>query len=307
MDGTVYTVTANLLAETTAYYPRFSQGETHRAEQESFQVGGKGINVSRATHLLNRKTHAVYFPAGCTGARCAEWLQNEPFPSTHFTMAGETREGWVARVPDQPETTFLGLDRPVEPTAWNKALGFLEENLRVGDVLALCGSVPGWNRELSDPLHALLRLIVARNPISIDTYGPPLRELAKLPILLVKINARELETLVGRPVTDEAMPQLLTELGASHPVRNWVVSNGAAAVWARDENGHTFNVMPPRIREVSPVGCGDVLHAAILDALLADSALDEAVYRAVPLAAACAANPGVSDFPLEAIPDLRRR
>ena len=43
----ILTLTANLLAETTYSYDAWSEGMTQRARSEFFQVGGKGINVTR--------------------------------------------------------------------------------------------------------------------------------------------------------------------------------------------------------------------------------------------------------------------
>ena len=40
------TFTGNLLAERTQEFAAWTPGKTQRAERESFQVGGKGINVA---------------------------------------------------------------------------------------------------------------------------------------------------------------------------------------------------------------------------------------------------------------------
>ena len=47
----VFTLTGNLLAERTFQFASWEPGRTQRATGESFQVGGKGINVSK---MLNR-------------------------------------------------------------------------------------------------------------------------------------------------------------------------------------------------------------------------------------------------------------
>lgn len=50
MKPAIFTLTGNLLAERTLTLPAWAPGRTQRAVAESFQVGGKGINVSRMLH-----------------------------------------------------------------------------------------------------------------------------------------------------------------------------------------------------------------------------------------------------------------
>jgi 3'-phosphoadenosine 5'-phosphosulfate (PAPS) 3'-phosphatase len=43
----IFTLTGNLLAERTLTFDAWAPGRTQRATAESFQVGGKGINVAK--------------------------------------------------------------------------------------------------------------------------------------------------------------------------------------------------------------------------------------------------------------------
>ncbi len=47
-----YTFTGNLLAERTLTFADWAPGRTQRAREESFQVGGKGINVAKMLRRL---------------------------------------------------------------------------------------------------------------------------------------------------------------------------------------------------------------------------------------------------------------
>jgi hypothetical protein len=52
------------------------------------------------------------------------------------------------------------------------------------------------------------------------------------------------------------------------------------------------------VREISPTGSGDVLFAVVLHSLfIRRESLRQALERALPLAAANAAHPGVAEFP----------
>ena len=61
--------------------------------------------------------------------------------------------------------------------------------------------------------------------------------------------------------------------------------------------GDPIEFTPPKIKEVSPTGSGDVLFAVILHGLLTQQLpLAQAVEAALPYASANAAHPGVADF-----------
>ena len=106
----VITFTANLVAETTYYVSDWAAGKTSRATGERFQVGGKGINVSKMLMRLARDTTAICFPGGIFGEYCRSWLDAEGIPYRAFTRGCATRSGSIIRAPGKPEISILGLD-----------------------------------------------------------------------------------------------------------------------------------------------------------------------------------------------------
>lgn len=299
---TCVTLTGNLLAETTAWYSGAAWGRTQRASRSSFQVGGKGINVSRFLHRLGRPTTAVCFPAGWNGKRCLSWLETQPFPVQPFGMPGETRQGWVVRVGDEPETTFLGPDIALCPQAWAESLRWVQSHASTVSALSLNGSVPGWRANhllgpYRDCLDGLPRSVVR----AADCYGEPLHDLAQLPLDLIKLNRSELETLAG-PLPGSLL-DWLRDAGRLYPVARWVVTDGRHTVWAREADGEILSIDPPVVEEVSPVGSGDAAMAVLLAGLMEGRPLRDSLPLAVAHGAANAASPGVADFPEE---EMRR-
>ncbi|MES2692362.1 MAG: PfkB family carbohydrate kinase [Verrucomicrobiota bacterium] len=284
----VYTLTGNLLAERTLEFAAWSPGRTQRAAAESFQVGGKGINVAKMLHRLGTPPTALCFTGGATGAECEAWLHRQAFASRCFATATPTRAGTVVRDRSAAhrETTFLGADSPVDATALLECADFLD-TLPAGQVLAFCGSFPGWAEPACEPLRAALLRWLQRGLLLVDTYGPPLLWAASQPVTLIKINADELRTLGAAENEFPSAP------------RAWVVTDGPGAIRVRDETGRLDTLQPPAIVEVSPTGSGDVLLACIAHARLAKHVpLRDAVAFAIPYAAANAAHPGVADFRL---------
>lgn len=284
----IFTLTGNLLAERTLEFAQWAPGRTQRAARESFQVGGKGINVSKMLTRLGVPSTALCFTGGAPGAECEAWLRAQRFTFRAFSAQPATRAGTVVRDASgaRPETTFLGPDVAPDAAAIAACAGFLDAQ-PAGAVLALCGSFPGWASADFTPLRASIARWAGRSFLVADTYGPPLAALVQQPLSLLKINADELRSLDFPDLA--ALPDHVTRVA---------VTDGPRLIHARDEHGALCTFSPPIVREVSPTGSGDVFLACVLDALLCRQAsLADAIRFAIPHAAANAAHPGVAEFP----------
>jgi 1-phosphofructokinase len=289
----IFTLTGNLLAERTFEFDAWAPGKTSRARAESFQVGGKGINVSKMLTRLRAPNSALCFTGGAPGRECETWLTARGFDYRAFPTSTLTRTGVVIRTvatasaPAVAETTFLGLDAPPDADALRACADFLDAQ-PPGQILALCGSFPGWTGASFDPLRAALLRWLARGVLAADTYGPPLVWAAAQPLSLVKINADELRVFAPD----------LAHLPPTATARRWVISDGPRSVTLRDSDGTLASLSPPAVREVSATGSGDVLFACLLHAhFVRQLPLRDAVAHALPYAAANAAHPGVAEFP----------
>jgi fructose-1-phosphate kinase PfkB-like protein len=294
-----YTLTGNLLAERTLEFAAWAPGKTQRAGRESFQAGGKGVNVSRMLARLGVPTTALCFTGGAPGAECAAWLDARHLAHRAFPSASATRTGVVIRTPGQPETTFLGADVPPSSDAVQACAGFLDAQPD-GRLLAVCGSLPGWAETAYDPLRAALERWHRRGLLVADTYGPPLAWLVSLPLALVKINAVEFRALAGA-AADAPVSTALAATAVRSPVRRWIVTDGPGPVWFGEGCTPPASLTPPPVREVSATGSGDVLLAGVMRALFYQHrSLPEAVAAALPFAAANAAHAGIATFDLPA-------
>lgn len=290
----VITLTGNLLAEWTFSIPAFERGKTHRAVGMSFQVGGKGINVSRILNRLGSETLALGFAGGELADYCSAWLDQRRISHKFFPLEEGLRPGLVVREtdPEPAETTFLGTDLPVPAPSWKAACQFTGQSRP--DWLAICGSIPGWNGSWA---RAIQQVMDAGIRIAVDTYGAPLAALVKLPLDLVKINRFELGRLL--PGSESAsIRELIAMAGKASPVKNWIITDGARPITAALASGSAFTVTPARIREVSPTGSGDTFLAALLHQWPGDGDGREALAFATACATANAASPGIGDFPL---------
>ncbi|MDR0901786.1 MAG: PfkB family carbohydrate kinase, partial [Opitutaceae bacterium] len=193
------------------------------ARRASFQVGGKGVNVSKMLARLGAPTTALCFAGGAPGDECAAWLRASGIGHRVFPTSAVTRAGTVIRAPGQPETTFLGPDAPPDADALAACAAWLDEErlkaetnqrheaagiasalqpfspsaLPSRPALALCGSFPGWDAPAAAPLRAALSRWAEAGRLFVDAYGPPLAWAVGQPAALIKINRDELIQLAS--------------------------------------------------------------------------------------------------------------
>jgi Fructose-1-phosphate kinase and related fructose-6-phosphate kinase (PfkB) len=301
---TFYTLTGNLLAERTFEFSTWQPDRTQRAQAESFQVGGKGINVSRMLTRLQIPNTALCFAGGETGDECRRWLRERGLRHEMFATSRPTRTGLVVRAPGIEETTFLGPDTPPDAAACEACAQFLD-TCDASTVLAFCGSFPGWENDAARPLREALTRLIARATVCVDTYGPPLRALVEQPVSLVKINRQEFAQLWG-PEFPPTLEDALAAAVRRWPVRAWVITDGPNPVGIASPTRPPTLLTPPPIKEISATGSGDVLFACILHFLYGQGlTLFEAVSFALPFASANAADPGIAEFNLNQLPHKR--
>jgi fructose-1-phosphate kinase PfkB-like protein len=299
----IVTLTANLLAERTLEFDSWSPGKTQRAHRESFQVGGKGINVSKMLNRLGAPNIALCFTGGASGVECETWLRSADFAFHAFPAGRSTRTGTVVRAPAVRETTFFGVDAPPSAAALRACAEHLGA-LPTGTVLAVCGSLPGWESRDYDVLRDALHRWPERGPLVADTYGPPLAWFAGEGAALIRVNRTELESLFTAAERKLSSGELLRTARDRWAALRWVVSDGAAPVWFMGDNRDAETIPAPRVAEVSATGSGDVMLACTLFARFHRGlSWRDAVAWALPFAAANAAHPGVADFPLP-LPDI---
>lgn len=296
----IFTLTGNLLAERTLVYADWAIGRTQRAVSETFNTRGKGVNVSNMLARLGTPSMAVLFAGGASGAESKGWLQQRGIAYKAFTTLAPSRTGTVIWSDKQSETTFLGPDSPPDAAAVQACADYLDAQPD-GQVLALCGSFPGWQAPHFLVLHEAIERWGQRGRLMADVYGPPLLTLTHKPVELVKINQQEFDAMFPAHSSGQSMPDRLPAVQRKSAVKNWVISNGGESVWIQAAGQPTLELHPPTIREVSPTGSGDVFFACILHALVMQGTnLIDAVKFALPFAAANAAHPGVADFELPA-------
>ena len=88
----IVTVTLNPTLDKTLSVPALQPGEVHRARFLRQDIGGKGINVSRALAALGVTSIPIGFLGGATGRAMRDGLAAEGYDARFVEVPGETRQ-----------------------------------------------------------------------------------------------------------------------------------------------------------------------------------------------------------------------
>ncbi len=296
----VITFTGNLVAETTYYVDDWEPGKTSRATEERFQVGGKGINVSKMLRRLGADTTALCFPGGVFGDACRDWLEEQSIPYAAFAEKCVTRSGSIIRSSLKPELSILGLDSRVSIEAVRACVDFLE-SIDGPFVLAVCGVIPNWDGDQWQPFRDWIQRRGAQVTLALDTYGEGLDWLVRQSPSLVKINRDELEMLVEPDEQAVDTPDLLEQVSRQFNCPHWIITNGEKEIWRKQGDKLATSIQPREAHCVSAVGCGDVFFATLLDGLFnhAERGQPGVLERAAEYASRNAESSGIADFEMD--------
>lgn len=296
----IVTLTANLVAETTYYVSEWGLGKTSRATEERFQAGGKGINVSKMLQHLDAETTAVCFPGGNFGLICEQWLADQKRYFKSFSRGCVTRSGTIIRAPRSDEISILGIDSYVSAESVQDCVGYLAK-LSEPSVLAICGVFQDWNNSNWDALREWLPKRRDHVHLAIDTYGPSLSWFAQQKPDIIKINRQELETLFNEDVSESPTDRLIKRVAEGYDCPIWIVTDGESAIWSIEAGGEPQSTQPQITDCVSPIGCGDVFFATLLDRLYnhTKASLESAIDLATHYASKNASSEEIATFEID--------
>ena len=199
----IVTVTLNPTLDKTLSVPALRPGEVHRARFLRQDIGGKGINVSRALAALGVASIPIGFLGGATGRAIREGLAAEGFDARFVEVPGETRQNLTLL--DEASGVYTKINEPgptVGPEHLAALYALVAELAAPGDLWALCGSLPPGAP--ADFYADLVTAVQARGAAAIlDTSEEALRlGLAARP-LGIKPNSEEAAQALGRPVASD--------------------------------------------------------------------------------------------------------
>lgn len=301
----ILTLTLNPAVDVSLMTDRIIYDDRTYITSESYQPGGKGVNVARTLRAYGADVTAISTHGGETGRRFVQLLEQVDLRTALIAVQGETRRN-VAVIDEEGLT--LKLDQrgaPLSAAELERVTEAVRQRLPGAEWLTLNGSTtPGSPADVYPSLIRLAREHGVKTLL--DTSGPALPSGLEAGPTLAKPNRPEAERLLGRALfaDKEALAGAveIQQMGAEHVVLSQG-SQGAIAVWP----GGRLKAVPPTIQAGSPIGAGDVLGATIVWKLSLGEPFEEAFLWGVAAATVAAGRPGLGAGDPEDVAVMRKR
>lgn len=258
----------------------------------SESAGGRGINASCVIHSFGGETTAIAVAGGGAGERFQGFLDTCGFPVELVPIGSEIRTNLT--ITDRQGLT-VKLNEPgpsLAPSDLENLEAAVRRKLPGASWLMLCGSLPpGVPGSFYSNLIKMAREHGVKT--ALDTDGEALIEGIEAGPTVVSPNQQEAERLLNTAlITRSHFLEAATRLRAMGPEMA-IISLGSRGAVGSDAR-ELFEVTPPRVEALCPIGAGDALSAAFVWAMSRGGDFKDALRWGVAAGTATAQLPGVS-------------
>ena len=286
----IATVTFNPCLDKHITVNGFKLNETNRWTSLRQDAGGKGIDVSRAIHIMGGKTMAYGFIGGHEGRTLEIMLAENGVPFSLTPIRDETRTCFI--IADTRTHQQTRINAP-GPRITKKELDIFFRHLWQASkpqLLVAAGSIPPG---CPDDIYYRLTLEAKGYGVRtvLDSASRWMKKGIKARPYLIKPNVQEAEELLNTRLADEeaiiGAALSLVEMG----IDIVAISRGKDGIIAA--NSETIvKAVPPPVKIKSTVGAGDSAVAGLSLKLAAGEPLSRACQLAVAMGTAAALTPG---------------
>jgi 6-phosphofructokinase 2 len=289
----IVTLTLNPALDVLTSLARVEPIHKLRCDHVTIHPGGGGINVARVLTRLGADHLAVYLSGGLTGQEHEQLLRAQHVPVSTVRIAQETRESFSVHEHQSGQDYRFVLPGPtVTPSEVQQLILLLQAHWPSHMLVVSGGNAPG----VADDLYAQLAQMCHERGtrMVLDSNAQALRMGLSAGVYLVKPSQRELESLVGYPLTTDAQilaaSRVLIESAQAQIV---AVSMGErGAMWVERTDAWVAKALPIEVK--TTIGAGDSFVGAAVWALSQGEASPRAFAYAMAGGAAALLNPGTS-------------
>jgi 1-phosphofructokinase family hexose kinase len=287
----IVTLTVNPAIDRTITVDRLAFEDRAYILSSKDTPGGRGINASSVIHSFGGKTIAVIPAGGASGIRFEQFLKDCGYPVVVVRIRNKVRTNLT--LTDKHGLT-MKLNEP-GPTLDKSEVNKLDKAVRAqisgASWLMLCGSLPPG---VPDSFYAELIAFAHKKNVKtlLDTDGEALRHGLEAKPSVAKPNQAEAERLLNSALLTRTHYLNAAEQISRMGPEAVVLSLGSRGVVSAS-NGRMVEVIPPRVDAISPIGAGDALSAAFVNALDSGKDFPDALRWGVAAGTASAALPGM--------------
>ena len=302
----IFTVTLNPTLDKTLSVPKLQPGMVHRAQILREDLGGKGINVSRALQALGLTSSLTGFMAGGTGQIMTKGLRAAGFDVHFVEVEGETRRNITLL--DEASGQYTKINEPGPTLSPNHVTALqdqIDQMAHPGDLWACCGSLPPGAP--SDLYATLIQKVQERGGRALlDSSGSAFREGIAAHPFAIKPNSEEASELLDSTLhTDEEHCTAVRRLQAAGVTLVAITRGAQGLVLAMEDQ--VLMATPPPVPTRSPVGAGDAALAGLLWAISEECDAFETARRVVACGTATAMQEGTGVGDRALVEDLLKQ
>jgi 1-phosphofructokinase family hexose kinase len=293
----ILTLTINPAIDRNVMVDRLAFEDRGYILSSSEAAGGRGINASRVIHMFGGDTLAIATAGGNAGCRFQMLKECCSFPMELVPIEQELRTNLTITDKQGLTVKLNELGPAITAKELERVASVIEGKLSKATWFMICGSIPP---SVPPQFYKELVALAQKRQVKVllDTDGDALLQGLEACPTVVTPNQPEAERLLNRALITrthliEAL-QRIRGMGASSVVLS-LGSRGAIA----QADGGMFEVIPPRVDAVCPIGAGDALAAAFVWATDNGKQFTEAVRWGVAAGTASAILPGVTFASLE--------
>lgn len=242
----------------------FQEGNVNRFSNYTKTAGGKGLNVSKVIHQLDKPVLATGLVGGNFGQYIKDYLDEQNLKHDFGEIKEETRNS-IAVLHEGEQTEILESGPEVKSREEQEFLAKFKEMIKNISVLTISGSLP---RGLDIDFYSQIIEIAKEYDVLIlfDSSGDYLKETLKSDAkpTLIKPNIDEITELTGRQPSLDNIEEFKNILSGKHfDDIDWViVSLGAEGAFIKNKNNF-YIAKVPKIKVESAVGSGDATIAGL--------------------------------------------
>ena len=291
----VLTLTLNPAIDRTIIVDKLVYEDRAYIRSTTESPGGRGLNASRVLASFGMETVSLVTAGGESGSKLVTLLNESGFAAEVVRVRSSTRTNLTIYDKQGLTLKLNEVGGELETAELQQMRHAVESRLSKAVWLMLCGSLPP-----GVPLNFYAELIELANSQGVktflDTDDGALRCGIEARPTVVKPNQPEAERLLGRALISRGRcaeaARSIQALGAGTVLLS-LGSRGIVACSGEGDQAVVWEVVPPRVEALSPIGAGDAVAAAFVYATRQGSPLLEAVQLAAAAGTASALKPGM--------------
>lgn len=259
----IITITLSPAFDLHCFCNNFNPFSENLCDINSYDAGGKGINISRALSASGIENTALTILGADNADDFLKALKNENIYCKFITAKGRIRENITLHTLSQPETriSFFGFSiTPELLEQFEKML--VSEELLNGSIVTFTGRIPdGVDKTAVKTL--LLKIKNKGAKLVIDSKSFNKSDLIDLKPFLIKPNEEEISLYTNLQVSDLKSALVAAKNLKNEGIENVIISLGSkGAVLCCDDGVYT--AIPPKVSVLSTVGAGDSMIAGFI-------------------------------------------